>query len=80
MPIGIKADEEAEAVVSALCAIGKKPKFIYAIPDFQNPSGVTMSLERRKEILAVAKKYDILVIEDSPYKEIRFEGESQPTM
>ncbi|MDY5824751.1 MAG: PLP-dependent aminotransferase family protein [Candidatus Coprenecus sp.] len=79
-PIGIKNDEEAEAVVSALCAIGKKPKFIYAIPDFQNPTGVTMTAERRKEILAVAEKYDILVLEDSPYKEIRFEGEAQPTM
>lgn len=79
-PIGIKHDEEAEAVVGALCAIGKKPKFIYAIPDFQNPSGVTMDLERRKEIIAVAEKYDLIIIEDSPYKEIRFEGQSYPTM
>lgn len=78
--IGIKHDEEAEAVVSALHALGKKPKFIYAIPDFQNPSGVTMTLEQRKEIIAVAQKYDILVLEDSPYKDIRFNGESMPTM
>ena len=43
-PVGIRHDEEAEAVVSALCSVGQKPKFIYAIPDFQNPTGVTMDL------------------------------------
>lgn len=79
-PVGIKHDEEAEAVVSALCAVGRKPKFIYAIPDFQNPTGVTMDVKRRQEIIEVARKYDLIIIEDSPYKEIRFEGESYPTM
>lgn len=79
-PVGIRNDEEADVVVSALCAVGKKPKFIYAIPDFQNPSGVTMDLARRMEIIEVARKYDLIIIEDSPYKEIRFEGESYPTM
>ncbi len=79
-PIGIKSDEEAEAVVSALIATGKKPKFIYAIPDFQNPSGVTMSFEKRQEIIDVARKYDLIILEDSPYKDIRFEGTSYPTM
>lgn len=79
-PVGIKHDEEAEAVVSALCATGRKPKFIYAIPDFQNPSGVTMTLEKRQEIVDVARKYDLLILEDSPYKEIRFEGQAYPTM
>lgn len=79
-PVGIQRDEEAEAVVKALTAAGKKPKFIYAIPDFQNPTGVTMNLEKRKEIIEVARKYDLLIIEDSPYKDIRFEGESYPTL
>lgn len=79
-PVGIKHDEEADAVVSALCAVGRKPKFIYAIPDFQNPTGVTMDVKRRQEIIDVARKYDLIIIEDSPYKEIRFEGESYPTM
>lgn len=79
-PIGIKNDEEAEAVVSALISTGKKPKFIYAIPDFQNPSGVTMNLQKRRELIAVAQKYDLIILEDSPYKEIRFEGESFPTL
>lgn len=54
------------------------PKFIYIIPDFQNPAGITMPKARRIEILEIAKKYDILIIEDSPYREVRFEGEHQP--
>lgn len=79
-PVGIQRDEEAEAVVKALTAAGKKPKFIYAIPDFQNPTGVTMNMEKRREIIDVARKYDLIIIEDSPYKDIRFEGESFPTL
>ena len=79
-PVGIRNDEEAEAVVSALCAVGQKPKFIYAIPDFQNPTGVTMDVKRRQEIIDVARKHDLIIIEDSPYKELRYEGESYPTM
>ena len=79
-PVGIKNDEELEAVVIDLIAKGKKPKFVYTIPDFQNPSGVTMNLEQRKYVLSVAKKYDLLVLEDSPYRELRFDGEQQPLM
>lgn len=79
-PIGVKKDEEIETVLKALIATGKKPKFIYAIPDFQNPSGVTMTLEERKELVRIAEKYDVLILEDSPYKEIRFEGEEYPTI
>lgn len=79
-PIGIKKDEELEEVVKSLIGKGKKPKFVYTIPDFQNPSGVTMNLEQRKYVLAVAKKYDLIVIEDSPYRELRFEGEEQPLL
>ncbi len=57
---------------------GIKPKFIYTIPDFQNPAGITMPESRRKEILSIAKKWDVLIVEDSPYRELRFEGEHQP--
>lgn len=77
-PIGITKDEELEVVVKALIGSGKKPKFVYAIPDFQNPSGITMTLQQRKDVLAVAKKHDLLIIEDSPYRELRFDGEEQP--
>ncbi len=79
-PIGITKDEELEVVVKALIGSGKKPKFIYAIPDFQNPSGITMNVKQRKDVLAVAKKYDLLVIEDSPYRELRFDGVEMPMM
>lgn len=84
--IGIPMDEEGEdptfmeEKLKELAAIGKKPKFIYVIPDFQNPAGMTMSERRRKEIIALAHKYDVLIIEDSPYRELRYEGEHQKTM
>ncbi|MEQ8224716.1 MAG: PLP-dependent aminotransferase family protein [Candidatus Eremiobacterota bacterium] len=55
-------------------------KFIYLVPDFQNPAGVTLSLERRKKIIELSKKYDILIIEDTPYRELRFEGQSPPSL
>lgn len=53
-------------------------KMIYTIPDFQNPSGITMSVERRRRLAELATKYEIPLIEDSPYGELRFEGESLP--
>lgn len=55
-------------------------KFIYVIPDFQNPSGRTWSVERRKRLIELANKYDVIVIEDSPYGELRFEGEITPSV
>jgi 2-aminoadipate transaminase len=51
-------------------------KFIYVIPDFQNPTGKTWTLERRKALLDIAKKQDLIVVEDNPYGELRYEGES----
>ena len=58
----------------------EKTKFIYVIPEFQNPTGRTMSLERRKRIIELANKYDIPIVEDNPYGELRFEGEVIPTI
>lgn len=55
-------------------------KFIYVIPTFQNPTGRTMSLERRKKLLELASKYDVLIFEDNPYFELRYEGEDIPTL
>lgn len=55
-------------------------RMIYVIPDFQNPSGRTWSLERRKGLLAVAKKYDLPIVEDNPYGELRFEGDRLPSI
>jgi 2-aminoadipate transaminase len=76
---GMRADL-LEARLQELMAKNQKPKFIYIIPDFQNPAGITMPKERRLEIIALAHKYDVLIVEDSPYREIRFEGEHQPMM
>ena len=55
-------------------------KFIYVIPDFQNPSGVVMSLENRMRLLDIATRYNTLVVEDSPYREIRFTGTTMPSL
>ena len=57
-----------------------KPKFIYVIPDFQNPSGITLSLEKRVALLSVSKKYGIPLVEDSPYRELRYRGEHLPSI
>ena len=68
---------ELEKTLAEMKAKGEKPKFIYLIPDFQNPAGMTMPEARRIEILNIAKKYEIMVVEDSPYRELRFSGKPQ---
>ncbi|HNS30875.1 MAG TPA: PLP-dependent aminotransferase family protein [Tenuifilaceae bacterium] len=84
--IGIRLDDKGmradllEKELEQMKAKGEKPKFIYIIPDFQNPAGITMPESRRIEIIAIARKYDVLIVEDSPYRELRFEGEPQRTM
>lgn len=55
-------------------------KFIYVIPDFQNPTGKTWSAERRRELVKMADKYDKVIIEDNPYYELRYEGETPPAI
>ncbi len=58
----------------------KNVKFIYTIPNFQNPAGVTMSLEKRKAVYALAKKYGVIILEDNPYGELRVSGEDVPSI
>lgn len=58
----------------------KNVRFIYTIPNFQNPSGVTMSLEKRKKLYELAKRYGVMILEDNPYGDTRFAGESIPTI
>lgn len=55
-------------------------KLIYTIPNFQNPTGITMSLEKRQKMLELARKYDCLIMEDNPYGDLRFSGEPVPTI
>ena len=59
---------------------GKQVKFLYMIPDFQNPSGESLTLEERQMLVDLAAEYDFLIVEDSPYRELRYEGEPVPTM
>lgn len=76
---GMKPDDLERAIIT-LKDLGKHIKFIYIIPDFQNPAGITLPEERRISIIEIAEKYNILIVEDSPYREIRFEGEQQRMM
>ena len=55
-------------------------KFIYTVPNFQNPTGVTLAVERRRELLEIAHEYDLVILEDNPYGMLRFEGEALPTI
>jgi len=57
-----------------------RPKFIYVIPDFNNPSGETMTLAEREELVALARELDLLIVEDSPYRELRYSGEPVPSI
>jgi 2-aminoadipate transaminase len=59
---------------------GPKPAFLYTIPTFQNPSGRTLSVERRRRLVDLARQHDLLVVEDDPYGLVRFEGEPLPTL
>ncbi len=61
-------------------AANPRAKLIYTVPDFQNPTGVTLSLARRRRLIELANRYDVLVLEDSPYRELRFAGETLPTL
>ncbi len=85
VPVGTPLDdegmipEELEKTLDTLEAQNRKPRFLYIIPDFQNPAGVTIPLARRKRIVEIASNRDCLIVEDTPYRQIRFSGEHQPT-
>ncbi len=72
--------DELESVLDRLQSEGRRPKFIYTIPNFQNPGGVTMSLPRRQRLVEVARERELLVLEDNPYGLLRYEGEPLPTL
>ena len=69
-----------EKVISEALSEGKKIKFLYMIPDFQNPSGESLTLEERVMLVELSRKYGFLIVEDSPYREVRYDGEPVPTM
>lgn len=68
------------AGISDLLQKGITSKFIYVVPDFQNPSGITMSLERRKALLTLGEEFKIPIVEDSPYRELRYTGRDIPSL
>ena len=80
LAIPMEADGlDVEALAKGLEA-GARPKLAHVIPNFQNPAGATLSLDKRRRLLELADHYEFLVFEDDPYGELRFEGESLPTM
>jgi 2-aminoadipate transaminase len=72
--------DELESVLDRLAGEGRRPKFIYTIPNFHNPAGVTMSLPRRRRLVEVARERELLVLEDNPYGLLRYEGDPLPTL
>jgi 2-aminoadipate transaminase len=71
---------DVDALAELVAAAGAKPKLIYAIPTFQNPSGTTLTRARRERLIELAEQWDSLVLEDDPYGWVRFEGEELPTL
>ncbi len=76
---GLRIDE-LEETLDRLDREGRRPKFLYTVPTFQNPAGVTMSLPRRRRLVEVARERELLVVEDNPYGMLRYSGEALPTL
>jgi 2-aminoadipate transaminase len=72
--------EDLEAELARLDADGRRPKFVYSVPSFQNPAGVSMSLARRRRLVELARSREMLVVEDNPYGLLRFGGEPLPPL
>jgi 2-aminoadipate transaminase len=75
---GLLTGELARELAGLRRAGQPMPKFLYTVPDFQNPTGITLSAQRRRELLDVAGEHDLLIVEDVPYRWIRFRGEAPP--
>jgi len=76
---GMRVDAARDALLRARKA-GRHVKFIYTVPNFQNPAGVTLGAARRQELLELAREFDLVVVEDNPYGMLRFEGKALPTL
>ncbi|QIN84489.1 aminotransferase class I/II-fold pyridoxal phosphate-dependent enzyme [Rubrobacter tropicus] len=72
--------EAVREILSHERRAGYRAKFIYVVPTFQNPTGATMALERRRELLEIAREHDALILEDNPYGLLRYEGDAVPTL
>ena len=79
--VTVEMDQEGMIVEQAEEKIKEhNPRFIYVVADFQNPSGITMSLKRRKQLVTLAEKYQIPIVDDNPYGELRYVGEPLPSL
>ena len=81
-PVGVEleADGINVAMLEETIKAHPKAKMLYLIPTFHNPAGITMSLEKRRAVYALARKYDLAILEDNPYGDLRFAGEELPTI
>jgi len=80
LPIELESDGIDVEALERVLDRGARPKLAHIIPNFHNPAGCTLSLEKRRRLLELAAEYDFILFEDDPYVELRFEGESLPTM
>ena len=78
--VPVDADGMQTDHLEAVIKTKPRARMIYTVPDFQNPTGVTLSLSRRKRLIALANAYDLIVLEDTPYRHIRFSGHNLPTL
>ena len=81
VPVGVPLEDDGInlEILEEVLKTHPKAKFMYLIPTFQNPAGITTTLEKRKAVYALAQKYDVMILEDNPYGELRFAGEDVPT-
>ncbi len=81
-PIGVELQEDGidVAALEATLQAHPKAKFMYVIPTFHNPAGITMSVKKRKAVYALARQYNLVILEDNPYGDLRFAGEEVPTI
>lgn len=82
-PIGIPVDDEGlqvDALAAILDRLPKRPKFLYTVPTYQNPMGVTLSFERRQALIDLMRERRILIVEDDPYGDLSFDGTTQPLL
>ncbi len=85
VPVGVELDDEGmipdslEEILSRLESEERRPRFIYIVPDFQNPAGVTLPEARRKRIIEIARRGEYIIVEDTPYRQLRYSGSHQRT-
>lgn len=78
--VPVDGDGMQTELLESILAANPRARMVYTVPDFQNPTGVTMSLARRQQLIALANRHDLIVLEDTPYRHIRFSGQNLPTL